>query len=263
MKRRFVQPLKYVAVLAVTIMSSVMMYITPAQESDAANPSSRLEAAQKRISDLAGETAYLADRQAIRDAGKRYTRGADRHDEELIRSAFWPDATASHGKPMERDEFVDWWLRELSGYAAHQHHITGQTVDIDGNTAHVESYVIYFHVPRDKSVDKHGPPSPGKALTSEKTYLGSGRYIERWEKRNGEWRVLVHEYVEDLALLGETVDYCEERTCLGTWDRSDLSYTRPLRHVTPEERRRREENSTRRTSPTAGDESPRSNGSER
>jgi hypothetical protein len=69
--------------------------------------------------------------------------------------------------------------------------------------------------------------------------LGSGRYIERWERRDGEWKILVREYVEDLALLGDTVDLCSSRGCLGTWDRTDLSYVRPLEHQTAEQRQAR------------------------
>ena len=68
---------------------------------------------------------------------------------------------------------------ELAGFAAHQHHITGQTIDIEGDSAHVESYVVYFLVPRDRSVDTVGPATLGKANTKEKTRMGSGRYIER------------------------------------------------------------------------------------
>jgi SnoaL-like domain len=142
---------------------------------------------------------------------------------------------------MGRDEYVDWEESVLSGYAAHQHHVTGQTIEIDGDTAHVESYVVYFLVPRDRAADSAGAATVGRALTSEKTRMGSGRYIERWERRNGEWRILVREYVEDLALLGETVDLCTAGSCLATWDRTDFSYQRPLEHLSAGQREARAE----------------------
>lgn len=194
---------------------------------------------QSRLANLDPQVEHLKDRKDIFDVAKRYTRGADRHDKELVRSAFWPEATVSFGTPMSLDEYVDWEENTLAGYAAHQHHVTGQTVEIDGDTAHVESYVVYFLVPRDRSADRQGPATLGKALTSEKTRLGSGRYIERWERRSGEWRILVREYVEDLALLGDTVDLCTNGGCLGSWDKTDLSYTRPLEHQTPAQRQAR------------------------
>ncbi|MEJ1962277.1 MAG: nuclear transport factor 2 family protein [Gammaproteobacteria bacterium] len=196
---------------------------------------------QARLAALAPQVAYLKDRRDIFDAMKRYTRGADRHDKDLVRGAFWPEATISIDKPMTVDEYVDSEERLLATYAAHQHHITGQTIDIQGNTAHVESYVIYFLVPRDSRGDTPGTATPGHALTSAKSTVGSGRYIERWEKRNGEWKILVRNFVEDLELRGDTVDYCGTRPCIGTWDRNDLSYMRPLQPVTAEQRKERAE----------------------
>ena len=192
-----------------------------------------------RLDALDPQVRYLKDRKDIFDVLKRYTRGADRHDKDLVRSAFWPEATISAGTQMSRDRYVDWEESELAGYAAHQHHITGQTIDIDGDTAHVESYVVYFLVPRDRSVDTAGSATLGKANTKEKTRMGSGRYIERWERRNGDWKILVREYVEDLALLGETVDLCTTGGCLGSWSHDDLSYARPLQYQTPEQRKAR------------------------
>jgi hypothetical protein len=196
----------------------------------------RLEA---RLASLDPQMQYLKDRKDIFDVSKRYTRGADRHDKELVASAFWPEATISFGTPMSRDEYVEWEDGVLSGYAAHQHHVTGQTIEIDGDTAHVESYLVYFLVPRDRGADGAGAATVGRPLTSEKTRMGSGRYVERWVRRGGEWRILVREYVEDLALLGETVDLCTAGRCLATWDRTDFSYLRPLEHLTAEQRQAR------------------------
>lgn len=215
--------------------------LAPHAQQEATDVAARLAALNGRIGDLDPRVAYLKDRRDIFDVAMRYARGADRHDKELTRSAFWPDATISYGEPMGRDEFVDWQERTLSDYAAHQHHVTGQTVEFDGDTAHVESYVLYFLVPRDRTADIAGTATPGRGLESEKTRLGSGRFIERWERRDGEWRILVREYVEDLALEGDTVDLCADRACLGTWDRNDFSYMRPLEHITPEQRRARAE----------------------
>jgi len=194
-----------------------------------------------QIAALQAQVAYLTDRQQISDTLQRYIRGIDRHDKDLARSAFWPEARINLGTPSGRDEYVDHEEAALAGYAAHQHHITGQTVEIDGNTAHVESYVFFIAVPRDRSKDTEGPASPGRAKVSEKTQLGSGRYIERWEKRDGEWKILVREYVHEMNVYGETADYCSTRPCLSRWDRDDLSYVRPLEPLTQEERRARAE----------------------
>ncbi len=183
-----------------------------------------LHAQEKKIE---ADVTYLMDRQQIADTLQRYIRGIDRHDKALARSAFWPDARINMGStPQRLDEYVNHEEGVLATYLSHQHHITGQTVEIKGNTAHVESYVLFLALPHN---------------VAEKTEVGSGRYIERWEKRQGEWKILVREYVHDLTVHAETVDYCATRPCLGRWDREDLSYVRPLEPLTVEQRRARAE----------------------
>ncbi len=190
---------------------------------------------------LQAQVGELRDRQDIADVLQRYIRGIDRHDKDLARSAFWPDARIDLGTPMGREDYVNHEEKALAAYAANQHHITGQTVEIDGKNAHVESYVFFIVVPRDRRLDETGPATPGHVLTAEKTEIGSGRYIERWEKRRGEWKILVREYVHELTVKGDAVDYCSTRPCLGRWDRDDLSYVRPLEPLTLETRRARAE----------------------
>ena len=59
-----------------------------------------------------GATAVLRellDRQEIHDCLMRYSRGVDRLDPDLIRSAYHDDAIDDHGMFVgTRDEFVDW-----------------------------------------------------------------------------------------------------------------------------------------------------------
>jgi hypothetical protein len=111
----------------------------PHAQQSAEGGSESPETLRARLAALEPRLAYLSDRRDIFEASKRYTRGADRHDKDLVRSAFWPEATVSYEKPMKLDEFVTWDESRLAGYAAHQHHITGQTIEIDGTTAHDES----------------------------------------------------------------------------------------------------------------------------
>ena len=181
----------------------------------------QIDALRAQVVALTHELGYLRDRQAILDCLKRYTRGADRHDVELIKSAFWPDASISYGKPISVEEFAKWANSlHAAKYVQNQHHVTGQTVDIQGNMAHVESYVIYFLL-------------SGERTTGTNT-IGSGRYVEQYEKRNGEWRIKIREYIPDVLFEGTTpLDMCPpELGCLGKRDRTDLSYMRPLKPMT-------------------------------
>ncbi|MET0498943.1 MAG: nuclear transport factor 2 family protein [Steroidobacteraceae bacterium] len=200
-----------------------------------AQPQVANEAAE--IAQLREQLTDLKDRQDIVATLQRYIRGIDRHDKELVRSAFWPEARINLGTPNGREEYVDREEAALAAYAQHQHHVTGQTIDIEGNTAHVESYVWFIAVPRDTSKDTPGPAAtPGRSLVSGDTQLGSGRYIERWEKRGGEWKILVREYAHDVNAFAKTDDYCGKRGCLTRWDNKDLSYARPLEPLTPQQR---------------------------
>lgn len=158
----------------------------------------------------------LLDRQAIRDCIGRYARGADRHDEDLIRSAFWPDAQINYGSFSGPPEaFARWanaWHDER--YSAHLHHIGAQTADIEGDAAHVETYVLYV------LGEKAAP----------KVRVGAGRYVERYERRNGEWRIAVREFIADLTFRAEAEELTPyfQANRLSARDRSDLSYARPL-----------------------------------
>jgi hypothetical protein len=66
----------------------------------------------------------------------------------------------------------------------------------------------------------------------------TGRYIDRLERRDGQWRIAVRRStVEGMFLAAARVlqssFFTEKGYQLGTRDRSDLSYERPVRIDTP------------------------------
>lgn len=158
----------------------------------------------------------LLDRDDIREVLQRYTRGLDRHDDEVIASAFWPDAEISYLTEYSgpTDAFVLWGnSHHEAHYTVHQHHITNVNIDLDGDVAHVSAYVIYM------LRTKEGQQN-----------VGSGRYIDRFERRNDEWRIAVREFLPEMRLA---VPVGPPRTLPvppgnSRWDRQDLSYLRPL-----------------------------------
>jgi hypothetical protein len=121
-------------------------------------------------SELVAFIRQQADRQAILDCLHRYTRGVDRHDRELMLSAYHPDAWDDHGVwSGVAADFVDWaigWHGE--NQTRHQHIITNHTVELDGDIAHGETYYTFW------GSNREGPPT-----------LAYGRYIDRFEKRDG------------------------------------------------------------------------------
>ena len=145
---------------------------------------------------------YLLDRQAIADCVNRYARGLDRHDD--------------HGDFLGDPAELIPWANELhaADWSAHQHHLTTHTVELDGDVAHAETYCIGTFLRKDEPV----------------VDMAGGRYIDRLERRAGEWKIVAREVVIEwvCACDSTTSRFSAEPYPDGTWDRSDLSYARPL-----------------------------------
>lgn len=119
----------------------------------------------------------LADREAIRECLVSYARAVDRRDEALLRSVYWPEATDDHlFFKGNADEFCSWALDLLNGMDQTAHVMTNFTIQIKGDKAYVESYYMAYH------------KRPGLSGGSADNIVG-GRYLDRFEKRNDEWRI--------------------------------------------------------------------------
>jgi hypothetical protein len=168
------------------------------------------------MSEQADQLQHLIDRQAILDCIQRYCRALDRHDDELLASVYHADAIDNHGPWLgSRDEFVRWANHEChEGLHAHQHHVTTHSCEIDGDVAHTETYVLFIHRDRDERT----------------VLLGGGRYIDRLERRDGEWRIALRRLIMDFRAIADGSEFAASTAgyATGTWDRSDVSYERPL-----------------------------------
>jgi hypothetical protein len=128
------------------------------------------------------ETRVLLDKQSIYEALMRYCRGVDRCDEELMRSIFHEDARAFNTPAWE---FVKHFVPDnKSATTFTMHAIQNFTVDVIGDRAFSEAYFLTY-VGRDKD-------------GTEVIDVFCGRYVDRWERRDQEWRVahrdVVHEW---------------------------------------------------------------------
>lgn len=189
-----------------------------------------MNSADPRMSDA---LQHLLDREAIRDCLLRYCRGVDRFDHDLIRTAFHPDCLDEHGKFVGTpDEFVDWALGQHSAaHLSHQHLLLNHAAEIDGDTAHSETYFMFISMNR-----------KGKPVT-----MGGGRYVDRMERRQGEWRIAARVTLRDWSMMDEIADpddlssFTSTRALLtvaerafmnagraATRDLRDPSYDRPL-----------------------------------
>lgn len=168
-----------------------------------------LRALEARLRALESSIELVADHRAILDNELKYTRGLDRHDETLIGDSFWHDAEASYGTLVSIDGLPAWANEGHAASAAHQHHVTTLTLDIDGDTAHEEGYILFSSdMPRDTAFDSSGAATPGRVPPESLATLGTGRYVNRYQRRDGEWRMRVHEYVHDISMRLKAVDLC-------------------------------------------------------
>ena len=144
--------------------------------------------------------AELADREAIRDCIYRYCRGVDRCDEAFLRSAYWEDAYDDHCIfAGEREALIAWVLPLLRAMEASQHSISNILIRLHGATADAETYYEGYHVVR----------SGGQVSGN----VQGGRYLDRFERRGDEWRILRRKVI---------VDWFRDFPDAGDWARGPL-----------------------------------------
>ena len=156
----------------------------------------------------------LLDEAAIRKVHLRYCRGIDRLDWDLIRSCYHPDATDDHGGYSGGiDGFIAWLQGGLPRFEWTEHFTGNQLVEVEGDHAWAEHYAMAFH------------RRPASADLAAADLVINVRYIDRMERRAGEWRIAARTVVED----GQRVHPVGERwmtaeTAPARRDRSDPSY---------------------------------------
>lgn len=170
-------------------------------------------------SDRNDRLEQLLDRQEILDCLVRFSRGMDRFDREIFLSAFHQDAVIAAGSfvggPME----LYAWASQMheQGQKATHHNLLNHTCDIDGDIAHTETYYLFVGRNRDES-----------------NWIAGGRYIDRFECREGEWKIALRTNVIEWSGMVPTMDIpfseIPDIHLNGTPSRSrqDPSYQRPL-----------------------------------
>ncbi len=160
----------------------------------------------------------LAAKQAIYELSCRYMRGLDRLDREGIAAVFHADATVNYGFFAGRAaEFVDFAMRALESHRAN-HHMLGQAlIDVRGARATGEIYFQAFH-----RIVQAG---------AEQDLFIAGRYLDRYEKRRGVWKIAFRSEVNDWARTEPAADEyfrASPRGLRGARKPDDFSYRREL-----------------------------------
>ena len=131
----------------------------------------------------------LLDRQAIRDVLSRYCRGLDRMDKEMAYAVWHPDGTAFYDGIFEGTGhgFVDWVWEAHAQMERHSHQITNVLIELDGDRATSEAYVTVALWTL--------PDAEGR----QQELVGRGRYLDRWERREGSWAIAHRIHLLDLS----------------------------------------------------------------
>lgn len=128
-------------------------------------------------------TAHLEIQQVL----YRYCRGVDRGDAGLIAGVYHPDAIDNHGAWKGRGvDFGAYLVPAMDQVPlVGQHHITNILIELAGRQAEVESYFVAFH--------------PENAADGARLTLVGGRYLDRFELRNGVWLIADRVVVLDVT----------------------------------------------------------------
>jgi ketosteroid isomerase-like protein len=141
----------------------------------------------------------LEARTAIEDCLKRFARAVDRQDWEGARAAYHDDAFDDHGFfKGPPDQFLA-HIEKLHAQQDHSMHFnTNVLIEFQSpERAFVETYVLVLQ--------RFRPGAPGVPPGSAGLRnMASARYLDRFEKRNGEWRV-AHRTLVFGDIVGEPV----------------------------------------------------------
>lgn len=166
------------------------------------------------------ELRQLLDRQQIYDCIVRYCSGVDRFDRDMVRGVYHDDAMDDHGAFVGTpDEFVDWAFAYHAKYQHHhKHHVLNHRCELDGDTAHTETYWMF------SGKNTMGPPLS----------LSGGRYVDRFERRDGRWAIAARKCVIEWNSVLNEAELPQANldayalTGVPRRDKSDVSYARPL-----------------------------------
>ncbi len=164
----------------------------------------------------------VLDRQDILDTLTRFSRAMDRFDRDLFLSAFHPDAIIAAGSFVGGPVDLYEWSTDMHarGQKATHHNLLNHTCDIDGDTAHSETYYLFAARNLDDS-----------------NWIAGGRYIDRLERRDGQWRIALRTNVIEWSGMVPSMEipfadvHDVHDNGAPSRSTSDPSYTRPLTNV--------------------------------
>ena len=134
----------------------------------------------------------LIVRQRLHELTARFSRAADRLDAAAMEALFHPDALVDSGVVCGRpdyfaSEFVR-WVRQNAHVIFHL--VSSELFQVDGSRARGESYVLALSRLRAEFVNQ----------SADVDVVTAGRYLDRFERRQGEWKFTERRFVLDYSM---------------------------------------------------------------
>ncbi|KJS05066.1 MAG: hypothetical protein VR73_13190 [Gammaproteobacteria bacterium BRH_c0] len=119
----------------------------------------------------------LLDKQALHELVMTYCRAIDRRDYALLLSVYHDDAVEDRGAIFSgsASEFVTWVQKDAGNYVATVHRMSNTLFVVRGDKAEGEIYAEAYH--------RTSGDTPMEVTAG-------GRYLDRYEKRNGRWGIV-------------------------------------------------------------------------
>jgi len=160
---------------------------------------------------------YKNAEKQIADCLLSYTRGIDRLDPDAILAAFHPGALLEGYQVDALVPIEDFALpvveRLRKRYSSTQHRLSNTKIDFNDVGAIAESYILAYHV---QPADEDSP---------ERLWTFSGRYIDYFEDRDGQWRIAKRFLRADWTRI-ETIDEkMPNKFISGSRDKDDPIYS--------------------------------------
>ena len=154
----------------------------------------------------------LLEKQAISEQLYVYCRAIDRMDKELLRGVFVADLVAQYSPDhvaRSVDELIDWLWRHHLTFHGHSHQIANILIELGDGTATSEAYLHARLLRR---------------LTGGRLelYTVMGRHLDRWQKRDGVWRIAHRRFLTDFFDIRETADLLPEGASFAARDPDDV-----------------------------------------
>lgn len=163
--------------------------------------------------DLDARLRRLEDVEAIRTLLAEIARGTDRYDSQLLARTIHEDAVLDMGgaRTMSGAAFAAALKPPAEPRPGRMHLVSNARIDVDGDAAWSESHIVSCQDVLVEGV--------------RKTRIRAGRYLDRWERRDGRWKLAARTLVDEwgrIDTVGETIEPGAHR---GRPAPDDLSYS--------------------------------------